>query len=516
MRPIRVAEVLAALSLTTDLASGLPFEKGLRTCAVACAFGVSLGLDEPQQTALFQASLLRAVGCTSQASENAALFGNDIAFQAALKPMDPGDPVVFAAQLRDFGAWAGRAAQPVLARRFIEAAPVEGPRATRAGCEVSRALGTRLGLAPAAVRALDDVFERWDGLGIPEGRSGDSLSVIGRMVHVAEQAVLAHAAGGRSAAVREVGRRAGGHLDPDLAARFVDDADGLLAVLDAPDLLAAVMAAEPGPGTVVFPGELGRLCRTLSVVVDLKGRYLLGHSAHVADVADAAAALAGMRESERPTLQAAALLHDLGRAGVSSAVWDRPGPLGAADWERVRLHGYWTDRILRRCPALAALAPAAAGHHERCDGSGYHRGVRGADLPFAARLLATADVFAALTEDRPHRTGMPPGDAARLLTAEAAAGQLDRDTCAAVIEGAGLARPRRAWPCELTDREVAVLRLSARGLSNRQIATELGISDRTVGHHLAHVYDKTGRRTRAGAAVFAMEHDLLPAVREAE
>jgi hypothetical protein len=186
VRPIRVAEVLAALSLTTDLASGLPFEKGLRTCAVACAFGVAVGLEEAEQTALFQASLLRAVGCTSHASENAALFGDDTAFQAALKPMDPGDPVVFGAQLAGFGWWAGPAAQPGLARRFVEIAPLEGPRAAQAGCEVSRALGPRLGLAPAAVRALDDVFERWDGLGIPQGRSGDELSLIGRIVHVAE------------------------------------------------------------------------------------------------------------------------------------------------------------------------------------------------------------------------------------------------------------------------------------------------------------------------------------------
>jgi HD-GYP domain-containing protein (c-di-GMP phosphodiesterase class II) len=498
--------------LTTDLASGLPFEKGLRTCAIACAFGVAVGLDEAEQTALFQASLLRAVGCTSHASENAALFGDDTAFQAALKPMDPGDPVVFGAQLAGFGGWAGPAAQPGLARRFVAMAPLEGPRATQAGCEVSRALGPRLGLVPAAVRALDDVFERWDGLGIPHGRSGDELSVIGRIVHVAEQAVFAHAAGGRAAAVAEVRRRAGGHLDPGLAARFVADADGLLAVLDAPDLLTAVVAAEPGPGRVVFPDELGRLCRALSVVVDLKGRFLLGHSAHVADTADAAAAQAGVGEPDRASLYAAALLHDLGRVGVSSAVWDRPGVLGAADWERVRLHGYWTDRILRRCPSLGAIATIAAAHHERSDGSGYHRGVRSADLPFPARLLAAADVFAALTEDRPHRGSLPADEAASMLTTEVAAGRLDREACAAVIEGAGLLRRRMAWPCGLTDREIEVLRLSARGLSNRQIAMELVISERTVGHHLAHVYDKTGRRTRAGAAVFAMEHDLLPAI----
>ncbi|MFC4943176.1 HD domain-containing phosphohydrolase [Pseudonocardia sp. GCM10023141] len=336
---------------------------------------------------------------------------------------------------------------------------------------MSRALGGALGLPATAVEALDDVYERWDGRGIPGGRRGEELSLLGRVVHVAEQAVFAHAEGGRVAACAEVARRAGGHLDPDLAAAFLDDADALLAVLDAPDMLAAVVAAEPGAGTTV--------------------------------------GVEGLSGSERTVLRAAGLVHDLGRAAVSSEVWDRPGPLGTADWERVRLHAYWTDRILRRCPGLAALAELAAAHHERCDGSGYHRGVHAAELPFAARLLAAADVFAAATDTRPYRPAMT-GERARELLQVEAAGRLDHQACAAVIEGAGLPRPRRVWPCELTDREVEVLRLAARGLSNRGIAAELVVSERTVGHHLTHVYDKTGRRTRAGAAVFAIEHGLLP------
>jgi HD-GYP domain-containing protein (c-di-GMP phosphodiesterase class II)/DNA-binding CsgD family transcriptional regulator len=505
---VRVAEVLAALSLTTDLASGLPVEKGLRTCLVATAFAGALGLGTADRSAVFHAALLRAVGCTAVAPENAALFGDDTAFQAALKRLDPGDPAVFAGQLATFGDWAGPARQGALARRFVEVAGTEGPRAARAGCEVSRALGPRLHLPADAVAALDDVYERWDGLGIPAGRRGEQVSPVARVVHVAEQAVLAHAAGGRAAVGAEVARRAGGHLDPDLAARFAADADALLAQLDAPDLLAAVVAAEPGPGATVDAAGTEELARAVAVVADLKGRHLIGHSAHVAEVVDAAAA--GLPEADRMAVRTAALLHDLGRVAVSSSVWDSPGPLGAADRERVRLHAYWTDRILRRCPGIAPLADLAAAHHERCDGSGYHRGVRADGLPFAARLLAAADVLAALTEPRPYRPAFPADHAARLLAAEATAGRLDPDACAAVIAGSGPGRPRRSWPCDLTDREVDVLRLAARGFTNRQIAAKLVVSERTVGHHLAHVYDKTGRRTRAGAAVFAMEHGLLP------
>ena len=509
MPPVRLAEVCAALSLTTDLASGLPFEKGLRTCVVATAFSGVLGVDRDERAAVFYAALLRSLGCTAHASENAARFGNDIAFQAVLRRLDPGAPEVFRAQLERFGSWAPQR-QAELSRRFLRLAPVEGPRASRAGCEVSRALGGSLGLPPRAVEALDDVYERWDGLGLPGDRRGDQVAWVARVVHVAEQAVLAHAEGGPPAARAEVARRAGGHLDPGLATAFVRDAEDLLDRLEAPDLFAAVLAAEPRGTPAVATSDLERLCAALAVVVDLKGRFLLGHSAHVAGLVDAAAGAAGSATGDRARLRAAALVHDLGRAAVSSDVWDRPGALGAADWERVRLHTYWTDRILRRCPGLAHLAELAAAHHERCDAGGYHRGVPAADLSAGSRLLAAADVFAALTEARPHRAALGAEEARRVLIDQARTGRLDPEACEAVIEGSGLRPVRPSWPGGLTGREVEVLRLAARGLSNRAIATRLGVSPRTVGHHLAHVYDKTGRRTRAGVAVFAMEHGMLP------
>ncbi|MEV0298762.1 HD domain-containing phosphohydrolase [Nocardia sp. NPDC050710] len=539
MSSIRVTEVLAALSLTTDLATGMPFEKGLATCLVATALADRIGLDEADRRVVFHAALLGAVGCTSRASENADSFADDIAFQRAYHVLDPGDRPVFTDQMREFGAWEP-AAQSAMRQRFVTEAPRDAPFAVRSVCEVSRALGPRLGLPEGAVRALTEVKERWDGLGAPDRRGGERISLAGRILHLAEQTVIAFGASAairpaagavigpagsslgaaaqarasvadhRRAAQDELRRRAGGHLDPDLVAVFDTEPEAVWHALDVPDLLAAVVAAEPGLPTLIRPAERDRLCMALAIVVDLKGRYLLGHSAHVARLADAAGALSGMDTDARAALRSAALLHDIGRAGVSSAIWDRPGPLSLGDWERVRLHSYWTDRVLRRCPGLTDLAEVAAGHHERLDGSGYHRGVRVHDLPLPSRLLAAADVFAAMTEPRPYRPAADLGTAAAALTAEAAAGRLDRDACAAVIEAAGLRPPRAEWPCGLTDREVEVLRLAARGLSNRLIAAELVLSERTVGHHLAHIYDKIGRRTRAGAAVFAMEHGLLP------
>lgn len=510
MQKIRVAEVLAALSLTTDVAAGMSFEKGLRMCAVATTFADAvLGVDSVTRRVVFEAALLRSVGCTSFAPELAEVFGDDIAFQTALKRLDHGDEAVFATQMRTFGDWAGDD-RPRLAQTFIDVFPTMGVEAMRSGCETSRALGTGLGLLPDSVAALDDVYERWDGRGIPDGCRGTQLSQAARIVHVAEQAVLAHDLGGAPAAVAEVRRRSGGHLDPDLARAFVADASVALAPLEQPNALAAVLDLEPVPHVTVPFASLPQLCAVLARVVDLKSRWLLGHSEHVATLAADAGALAGLDPAAVAELRCAALVHDLGRVGIPTSVWDSPSQLGIAEVERVRMHTYWTHRILERIPALASLAPIASAHHERVEGGGYHRGDPSGSLPFAARILAAADVFAALTEPRAHREAFTVQAAADVLVHEADTGGLDREACAAVLGAAGLPRPRRVLPAGLTERETEVLCLAARGMSNRQIGERLSISSRTVGHHLAHIYDKTGRRSRAGVAVFAMEHRLLP------
>jgi HD-GYP domain-containing protein (c-di-GMP phosphodiesterase class II)/DNA-binding CsgD family transcriptional regulator len=263
---------------------------------------------------------------------------------------------------------------------------------------------------------------------------------------------------------------------------------------------------------VVPASEHERVCGAFAAFADLKGRFLLGHSGNVARLAGAAAELIGWDEPTCRSVRTSALLIDIGRVGVSSAIWDRPGPLGPVEWERVRLHSYWTERILRRCPSLERLAPLAPAHHERLDGSGYHRGARGIELSTGERLLAAADVFCALTEARPHRPALRASDAAGVLQDEVQAGRLDAAVVGAIVEAAGLPRRRRTWPNDLTDREVEVLQVLARGLSNRDIAEALVLSPRTVQHHLASIYDKINLRTRAGAAVFAIENGLVPAV----
>lgn len=508
---IRLSEVLGALSLTTDLGAGVPFEKGLRTCVVASQLGEACGLERADRHVVYFTALLRSLGCTAHASTFAEMFDDDVAVQRELKTLDFEDSEVLSAQTARFATWAGNERAQEITARLAAEVPAQGAALGRGSCEVSAALGARLELPAGAIAALDEVYERYDGNGFPLGLAGDDLTIAARVVHVAEQAVMAHYDGGLPAAARHVARRAGNHLDPDVCATLRADIEAILSALDAPDMLAAALAAEPPPAITVPATELDHVCSAFASFADLKGRFLLGHSTHVAELADRAAGLLGYEEDARRTLRASALLIDLGRVGVSSAIWDRPGRLGPVEWERVRLHSYWTERILRRCPALERLAPLAAVHHERLDGSGYHRGARGSELSSGGRLLAAADMFAAMTEPRPYREASSPVDAARAVQDEVLAGRLDAVAVGAVVEAAGLPRRRTAWPNELTDREVEVLRVLARGLSNREIAEALVLSPRTVQHHLASVYDKINLRTRAGAAVFAIEHGLVPA-----
>ncbi len=379
-------------------------------------------------------------------------------------------------------------------------------------CDAASMLARRLGLGDAVQDCLEQQFERWDGRG-PIGMAKDEIVLPARVSEVATQAVLFLHAEGPEAAIAMAARRAGGWFDPEVANAFCRAGAALMRELEAADPWRAVLETEPPPVSRIDESDLDRVARCFADMVDLKSPYTVGHSRQVADLSESAARSLGLREHGVVTLRRAALLHDLGRVGVSSGVWDKKGLLTRGEWEQVRLHPYHTERILACSATLAPLAPVAGLHHERLDGSGYHHGLSGPALPMSARVLAVADAFQTATQDRPHRPARTAGQAADQLMREASAGRLDAECVAAVIEVAGQERPRvrRAWPAGLSDREVEVLRLVARGLSNRQIATRLGTSPRTAEHHVQHIYTKIGHSTRAAATLFAMEHDLLNA-----
>jgi HD-GYP domain-containing protein (c-di-GMP phosphodiesterase class II) len=292
-----------------------------------------------------------------------------------------------------------------------------------------------------------------------------------------------------------------------VATQFADAATELLALDDA-SVWEETLACEPGPWLALEGEAIDRALGAMGDFADLASPYLVGHSAGVAELAAAAAQQCHLDAASLVRIRRGALVHDLGRVAVPVRIWQKAAPLTPDDWERIRLHAYYCERVLTRSAFLAALAPVASFHHERLDGSGYHRGAASAELTSPARLLAVADAYHAMTEPRPHRAALAPGQAAETLGREAGAGRLDPDAVTAVLEVAGQPVPQIERPAGLTEREAQVVALLARGLQTKQVARRLGISVKTADHHVQNAYAKIGVSTRAAAALFAMQHGL--------
>ncbi|OLE22756.1 MAG: hypothetical protein AUG44_24125 [Actinobacteria bacterium 13_1_20CM_3_71_11] len=509
---VRWSELMSAISLATDLGMAQPLESGLATCLVATALAARLGLDLPARQRTYHLSLLQHIGCTAASTQIAEVMGDEMVMRAYARTLDFADKRAMFAFLLSHVA----RTNPLLSRpAALARAVAQGGRVTATVpdvCEAAQLLGRRCGYDERFLTELGCVLEYWDGKGFPGAVRGEALPAPVRVVQVASLAVAAHRAADTAGAVELVRARAGHQLGPGEAAAFLDDPDGLLAPLaDGGSLWDEVIAAEPVPGPPAGDAEIDRTLRAVADFVDLKAPCLANHSSGVATLAADAAADLGLAADEVTAVRRAGWLHDLGRVGVSSAVWTHPGPLTPHQWEQVRLHPYYTDRVLDRTPFLRRLGAIASAHHERVDGSGYFRGARAGQLPVAARVLAAADKYHAMTEPRPYRAAFAPTDAARYLRNEVDAGHLDAAAADAVLRAAGqpVARRRSAAPAGLTPRELEILRCVARGLSIKQIAHELSIAPKTVDGHIQRIYAKVGVSSRAGATLFAIQHDLL-------
>jgi HD-GYP domain-containing protein (c-di-GMP phosphodiesterase class II) len=502
---VRLTELVAAISLATDLGTGQPMEHALRTCRLSAAVACELGLDAATRRDVHFVALLRFLGCTADAPETARLAGGDnTAFIGAMGPAYMGSA---GEAVRALARSVGRGGPPLRRARVLAEALAAGPTEI-SHCEVGARLAARLGLGDGVVAALARAYERWDGRG-PYGLAAEEVPAPVRVVVVARDAVLWQRIAGTDAALEVLAQRRGRAYDP-----AVVDAVRALGVpggASGPAVWAEVLEGEPEPVLRVGPVGLDRALAAVGDFADLRSHWTRGRSARLAEVAGAAGRLCGLPDGEVATLRRAALVADLGAVGVPAGAWAEPGPLGVDATERVRLHPYLTERVLSRCAALRPVAALAGAHHERLDGSGYHRGSTAPQLPDPARLLAAADVWTALGEDRAHRPAHPPAQARDVLRREVGAGRLHPDAVTAVLAAAGEdgRLPRAPRPAGLSEREVEVLRLISRGSSNRDVATRLSISAKTVGHHVAHVYAKIGVTTRPAAALFAMEHDLL-------
>ena len=506
---VRLAELVATISLGTDLGLGQPMEHVIRQTIIALRLADLLDLDDGDREVVYYAGLLAWVGCHTDAYEQAKWFGDDIAMKhdaMFASASVPGAALFLAGHL-------GAGTSPLERVRTGLAFPVEGVRwfseLLHTHWKAADAFAERLGLGTDVRRSLVESYERWDGKGAV-GLKGEEIRLTSRIVYLADVVAAFERVNGSEAALACARDRAGTQFDPGLVDLLCAHAPDLLAGLAAESHWPDVLAAEPGLQRVVDDDGLDRALEAMGDFADLKSPYFIGHSRAVADLAAGAAEQLGLAPGEVRTIRRAGLVHDLGRLGVSNAVWDKAGPLSVSEMERVRMHPYLTERMLAASPVLADLGAVAVLHHERLDGSGYPRGLSGTAIPTSGRVLAAADHYVTLTTERPHRPAYSTEAAGRALRDDVRGGRHDGPAVEAVLTAAGhRARRRAAWPAGLTNREIEVLRLLALGLTNRRIAERLHLSPKTVGAHVEHIYTKTGATNRATAGLFAMQHGLM-------
>ena len=510
-RPIRAAEIVGALSLATDLGTGQPLEHAMRCAVLAVRLGELAGATPKELADTYYVALLHASGCTSNGHEATQLFGDDIEHRAAFYLVDPTNS---AEVLAFYRAYVGAGRSPEVRAKLIEDAIANAAPRARGSfammCEVAQRFAGWLGLGGDIQDALEYVFARWDGRGFPDV-AGDAIPLSMRLLHVARDLSLFLTAAGPDEARGVIERRTGAAYDPRLAELATRNFDELLADLDDTRMWDQALDSEPSPPRWIADEQIDSAFGAFAAITGLKSPWLREHSTGVADVAEAAAWRMRLPEETVTLVRRAALAHDLGRVGVSNAIWEKPGPLGFGEWERVRLHPHFTERAFAQSPALAPIGMLAGSHHERCDGSGYHRGTRSPALDQPACILAAADCYAAMRESRPYRAGLDAHEAEAALLLEAKEGRLEPEAVGAVLNAAGhrVHEQPRELPAALTGRELEVLLVLVRGASNQAIADDLGISVKTVGHHVEHVYKKAGVRSRAAATVWAYENDLV-------
>jgi HD-GYP domain-containing protein (c-di-GMP phosphodiesterase class II)/DNA-binding CsgD family transcriptional regulator len=513
--PLRLGELVATLALAQDNAFGQPLESQLRSCLLAMWMCEAAGFEREVRETVYWVALLRYVGCTGHAHEVATIFGDEIAIRAQTLVHDAANP---AEVMRDVMAYAtaGRSQEErdQIVQLIQRTAREWAVHNFSSGCEVADMLVQRLDFGPAVREALRFTFERWNGNGYPAHASGDAIPLAMRVVHVSHDMEALGRLFSPARALEAVRDRRDRTYDPALADLFAAHGSAWFDRLGRTEPWDAVLALEPTPRRVLDGPGLDEALEVAADFVDLKSPFMAGHSRRCAQLASDAARLLGFAEDAVVAIRRAALVHDFGTTAVPNSIWDKPGPLTRAEFDRVELHPMLTEQMLRRSPALATLNPVASAHHEKSDGSGYHKRVRAEAIDPCAGILAATEIYVGMTTERADRAPLSPTDAAAELRRLASEGVIEPRASHAVLVSAGHGQPEAPaspprHPGGLSHREVDVLRLAARGLTTKEIADRLFISAKTADHHIQHIYNKIGVSTRAAAALWAMQNAMV-------
>lgn len=515
---IRRADFMMMLAYASDLATGHSRDFALRSCVLAMRIADLGDLPLPLRREAYHLALLRYVGCNADTHLLAATFGDEIALRRGLVGLDMGNRAelakLFVRAFEQLFSHLGQdAREKAVEAALAQALPVSKAVLT-AHCEVAQRIGERLGLDEELRRNLGQIYERWDGKGLPRGVSGDAVLPAVRLITLAQDAIALSDSIGVDQMAQAVAGRADGPYGTDLATLVSANARELMEGLPEAVDRETILALEPGPPVLLGAAECEEAFLAIADMIDIRMPFTHGHSRAVSALASAAASVIGLPEAEARWLRWAGLIHDIGELVVPVATWMRSEPLSTRERDDARLHPYYGERSLA-CfgPQGDAMAALILRHHERLDGSGYHRKVVGSDLAPAARILAAAEAFQTSREERPHRKALATAEAAEQLRADARGRRLCPDAVEAVLSAAG--QPSRRQPpralAGMTPREIEVLRLIATGLTAKEAAQRLAISPKTLDHHIQSLYGKIGVTTRAAAALYAVEQGLVVA-----
>jgi HD-GYP domain-containing protein (c-di-GMP phosphodiesterase class II) len=513
--PIRMAEVLAALSLATDLGTGKPMGHAMRACYLGMEIAREMRFSIAEQAELYYSFLLMHSGCTALSlALTPAIQGDELAAIGDATFRDDTNPLEMLDWMRRYVS----PDAPLLSRALNFIGMLFHSRDSgdhlRGACEVAVRVADRLGMPQGVQDSVRYYLERWDGKG-PFGLAGSEIPLNARLLELALKIEAINTARGRDEAEAMALEQKGKTFDPQIVDIFLEVAKikDLWETLGKKDVWEELLDLEPdSPYRHIEDEKLDDVALAVSDFVDLKSPSGVSHSRETARIAEAIASRMDLPASEITDIRRAALVHDLGQVALPGRVLLDQGQLSEADKEKLRLHPYYTERVLSRVPALTRVAAIAGMHHERLNGTGYYRGLSGNELPVSACIIAVADEF----QERMHASpGVHDADPEEILKAmQPEVGTLFSPECfGALAQELGVAAPkprrRGEWPAGLTGREVEVLRLLATGASNRMIAQELVVSEKTVAHHLEHIYHKIGISSRAAAVFFAMEHELI-------
>ena len=431
---LRLSEVLAALSHALDITEGQPRGHAERSCLIGMRLAAAIDLDETTRSSIFYALLLKDAGCSSNAAKVSSLFDADDPVVKSSRRLT--DTSSTSQALRHAARTVAPDRSPLAKARRVGSVIRFGRAGARSlvelRCERGAAVVRAIGLDEVAARAVLELDEHWDGSGYPAGISGEAISLPGRVLCLAQTAEVFWQRGGPAAACEIARRRRGTWFDPMLvdALLALEHDAGFWRSLDSP----AIASLEPPDRVLVADDErVDRVAQAFASVVDAKSPYTARHSAGVAEIAVALTSMLALDSDASALVRRAALLHDVGKLGVSNRILDKRGRLTDQEWAVMRCHPRWTMEILTRVRAFHELARIAAAHHERLDGSGYFAGLTGRELDPPARIVAVADVAEALSAERPYRRALSPDEVLGIMSRDAGRA-LDADAFAALRE----------------------------------------------------------------------------------